>query len=157
VTVSERGEKPTAPIIGPVPWGEADSYWEATAAGELRLPRCRDTGRIIFPPTPTSPWGSHQAPEWIRVDGRGTIWSFIVAHPPLIGQFAELTPYVSAVVELDAAPGTRLVGAVVATAGAPIGSVPADQVQIGAPVDIDLSNPDDADYVVPRWVLVRST
>jgi uncharacterized OB-fold protein len=155
--MSEGAEKPVARIIAPIPWGESGPYWEATATGELRLPRCRDTGRFFFPPAPTSPWGDHRAPEWIRVGGRGTIWSFIVAHPPLIGQFAQLAPYVSAVVELDSAPGARLVGPVVAAAGAPIGSVPAEQVQIGARVDVDLGNPDHADLVVPRWVLVRST
>ena len=101
-------------------------------------------------------WGTHRAPEWVEVEGRGTIWSFMVGHPPLVGQFAELAPYVSAIVELDSAPGVRLVGAVVAAPGAPVGSVAADDVTIGAPVEIDLTPEAETAFVVPRWVLLRT-
>jgi hypothetical protein len=149
--------KTTASWIVPLPWGDADEFWHSTAEGVLRLPRCPDTGRFIFPPTHTSPWGSHRVPEWVPVEGRGTIWSFIVAHPPLVGQFAELAPYVSAVVELDDAPGARLVGLVVASPGAPAGSVSAAEVYIGAPVQIDLTSEEGEGPVVPRWVLLPGT
>jgi uncharacterized OB-fold protein len=144
---------PASMIIGPLPWGDADEFWAGTRAGELRVPRCPDTGRCFFPPAPTSPFGSHREPEWVTVGGHGTIWSFIVAHPPLVGQFAAAAPYVTAVVELGDVSDLRLVGAVVAHLGAPLGSVAAADVRVGAPVTVDLTNPEGLEYVVPRWVL----
>ena len=147
--------KSTGPAhqIVPLPWGDADEFWRATADGVLRLPRCPDTGRFFFPPAPTSPWGSHRPTEWVAVGGRGSIWSYIVVHPPLVGQFAEVAPYVTAVVELDDAPGARVVGPVVARPGAAVGSVAGDQVHIGARVTLDLTSDATEAPVVPRWVL----
>jgi hypothetical protein len=143
------------PQIVPLPWGDADEFWRSTADGVLRLPRCPDTGRFFFPPAPTSPWGSHRPAEWVPVSGDGTIWSYIVAHPPLVGQFAAVAPYVAAVVELDDAPGARVVGPVVAHPGATVGSVAADQVRIGARVTLDLTSDATGTPVVPRWVLSK--
>jgi hypothetical protein len=144
----------SAPRIIPLPWGDADEFWRATAEGVLRLPRCPDTGRFFLPPAPTSPWGSHRPPEWVPVAGPGEIWSYIVAYPPLVGQFAAVAPYVSAVVELDDAPGARVVGPVVAHPGAAVGSVAADLVHIGARVTLDLTGDSTGTPVVPRWVLL---
>lgn len=139
--------------LQPVAWGDGNEFWRGTAAGELRVQRCVDTGRLLFPPSPTSPWGSHRAPEWVAVSGRGTIWSFAVPHPPLIAQFADAAPYVTVVVALDEDPGCRLVGPLVASAGAPLGSVDAASVTIGQAVVVDLTPDGSSEFVVPRWVL----
>ena len=63
----------TAEPLLPVFSEEAAPFFEGCHAGELRIQRCRDTGRLIFPPRAVSPWGSHAEPEWTRVSGRGTI------------------------------------------------------------------------------------
>ena len=73
------------PVL-PVPEPEALPFFEAAARGELRVQRCVDTGRLIFPPRPMSPWGEHREPEWVTVSGRGNIWSFVVPHPPLLAK-----------------------------------------------------------------------
>ena len=143
---------PPSRPIAPIRWGDANKFWEGLGEGELRLPQCPDTGRLIFPPTPTSPWGQRRRPNWITVNARGTVWSFIVAHPPLVGAFADLAPYVSAVVELDEWPATRLPGAVVAAPGAPIGSVRGDDVRIGMPVALDFTTPTDGAPMILRWI-----
>ena len=151
--MSSSSPGPT-PRIVPLPWGDAAEFWRATVDGVLRLPRCPDTGRFLFPPGPISPWGSHRPTEWVAVDGHGTIWSYIVVHPPLIGQFAAVAPYVTAVVELHDAPGARVVGPVVAHPGAAVGSVAGDQVRIGARVTLDLTSEAAEGTIVPRWVLL---
>ena len=140
--------------LAPLPWGDGDEFWQGTAAGEVRVQRCVDTGRLIFPPTPTSPFGDHRPPEWVTVSGSGRIWSFVVPHPPLIAQFADAAPYVTAVVELDEDPRCRLLGPVVAAAGAPLGSVDGSSVTVGQPVLADLTAPPVNGYVVPRWIPV---
>jgi uncharacterized protein len=146
---------PQRPVtdLYPITTPEAQPFWDALAAGELRLQRCPDTGRLIFPPSPTSPFGRHLAPEWVVVSGRGRIWSFVVPHPPLMRQFADAAPYVSVLVELDEDPSIRLPGPLVAAPGAALGSVPAAQVAIGQAVVIDIPKPPDGSVSAPQWIL----
>jgi uncharacterized protein len=141
--------------LEPITTLDAQPFWEGVLAGELRLQQCPDTGRLIFPPTPTSPFGTHRPPLWTTVAGRGRIWSFIVPYPPLIGQFAEASPYVTVLVELDADPSVRLPGALVASPGAPIGSASPLTVAIGQPVAIDMPQPIDGRAGAPRWVPIQ--
>lgn len=139
-------------VLAPVPWGDAEPFWEAAARGELVVQRCLDTGRLLFPPTPLSPYGEHRPPEWVRVAGSGRIWSFIVPHPPLMAQFAELAPFPVAVIELDEDPRVRMVGPIVAAPGAPLDSVDPATLSIGRRVVVDLTGEGDQPRVVPRWV-----
>ena len=53
---------------------------------------------------------------WEPTSGRGTVWSFIVPHPPLLPAFAEFAPYNAIIVELDEDPTIRFVGNLVASA-----------------------------------------
>lgn len=142
----------TAVILRPVPWGDAAAFWEGVARGKLRVPRCPDTGRLFFPPTPVSPYGSHRPPDWVPVSGRGRIWSFIVPHPPLMAQFADLRPFPVAVVELDEDRRVRLVGPVVAAPGAHLDSLDPGTLSIGQRVVVDLPAVDGDEAVVPRWI-----
>ncbi len=65
---------PNDPVL-PVPEPEALPFFEATARGELRVQRCVDTGRLIFPPRPMSPWGERREPECECADPNGdTPW-----------------------------------------------------------------------------------
>jgi uncharacterized OB-fold protein len=135
------------------PIGEENAcFWEGARAGELRVQRCVDTGRLIFPPRLTSPWARRQPPEWTVVSGRGRIWSFVVPHPPLLPQFSELAPYNVILVELDEDPTVRLVGNLVPEAGAPINAIDPASIEIGAAVRV-VFEPIDSQIHLPRWVL----
>ena len=92
------------------------------------------------------------ASEWEALSGRGTIWSFVVPHPPLLPQFAELAPYNVIVVALDEDPTIRLVGNLVARAGGPIDEVDPAAIEIGAAVRVVFERVSDAIHL-PRWVL----
>ena len=131
---------------------DARPFWEAARKGELRVQRCADTGRLIFPPRPMSPWGQHREPIWTTVSGRGSIWSFVVPHPPLLPQFAVLEPYNVIVVALDEDPTLRMVGNLVARAGGPINEVDPRAIEIGAAVRVVFERVSDA-VAMPRWVL----
>lgn len=131
---------------------ETEPFFEGTRLGELRVQRCVDTGRLIFPPRATSPWGGHAAPDWVPVSGRGTIWSVVIPHPPLLPQFGDVAPYNVILVELDEDPTIRLVGNLVREAGAPLDSVPPHSVEIGARVRVVFDAVTDAIHL-PRWVL----
>ncbi len=84
------------------------------------------------------------------MSGQGRVWSYVVAHPPLLPDYAALAPYNVVLVELDEAPRIRLVGNLVAEPGAAIGSLPAERLRIGARVRVVF---DDG---LPRWVPERS-
>ncbi len=135
----------------PVVDADAAPFWEATRRGELCVQRCRDTGRLIFPPRTLSPWGSHAEPEWTTLSGRGTIWSFVVPHPPLLPPFSALAPYNVIVVALEEDPRVRLVGNLVAAPGGAINEVDAASLEIGAPVRVAFE-PISDQIALPRWV-----
>ena len=133
------------PVAGP--------FWAAAAAGELRLQACADCGRIRHPPRPMCPHCRSLDSTWEAMSGRGTIWSFVIAHPPLLKEYAEQAPYNVAVVTLDEDPALRMVGNVVRSADGPIGELGPDDLEIGAPVQVVFPEPVEG-VVLPRWAPV---
>ena len=89
------------------------------------------------------------------MSGRGTVWSFVVPHPPLLPAYSDQAPYNVVLVELDDDPTVRLVGNVVESANARLDSVDPDTITIGMPVRMVFPEPlDDGEgpVVLPRWV-----
>ena len=85
--------------------------------------------------------------------GRGTIWSFIVPHPPLLPAYAELAPYNAIVVALDEDPAIRFVGNLVARADGPINEIDPATIEIGEPVRVVFQLVEDV--TLPRWMRIR--
>jgi uncharacterized OB-fold protein len=143
----------TSMLLPPV---DADSrpFFDAAARGELWIPRCAATGRLVFPPRAFSPFAPGGALEWVRVSGRGAIWSFAVPHPPLLPWYAERAPYVVLAVALDEDPRVRLVGNLVAREGGAIGEADPRSVGIGARVRVCFERVSD-EVTLPRWRLAR--
>ena len=130
---------------------DSEPFWEGTRRGELRMQQCAETGRLIFPPRPMSPWGQHTAPTWTTVSGRGTIWSFAVPPPPLLPQFAELAPYNVILVALEEDPTIRMIGNLVAREGGPIDEIDPASIEIGTPVRAVFERVTE-EITMPRWV-----
>jgi len=139
-----------APLLPPINEENAP-FWEGCRAGELRVQRCRETGRLFFPPRCLSPWAPHAEPEWTPLSGRGAIWSFVVPHPPLLPAWAALAPYNVIVVALDEDPTLRLVGNLVARAGGAVNELDPAAIRIGAPVRVVFERLSDEIHL-PRWV-----
>ncbi len=137
------------PLLPPVD-EISEPFWEGARRGELRVQQCPQTGRLIFPPRPFSPW-SRSEPRWTAVSGRGTIWSFVVPHPPLLPQFAELAPYNVILVALDEDPHIRMVGNLVASEGGAIDEVDPGTLEIGTPVRVVFERLSDEIHL-PRWI-----
>ncbi|MEU3333658.1 Zn-ribbon domain-containing OB-fold protein [Streptomyces sp. NPDC002144] len=137
-------------MLTPVTDADGAPFWGYARQGELRVQACADCGEPRFPPRPCCPHCQSFAAEWHRMEGHGRIWSYVLPHPPLLPDYAEQAPYNVVVVELADAPRIRLVGNVVAEAGARLDSVAPERIRIGARVQVVFT--DDG---LPQWVLER--
>jgi len=80
-------------------WGRP--YWDAAHDGRLLIQRCETCGRHVFYPRLECPHcGSHPL-AWVEATGRGTIYSFSVVRSYAPSPFADLVPFVIAIVELE--------------------------------------------------------
>jgi uncharacterized OB-fold protein len=128
----------------------AAGFWEGTAAGELRVQACADCGAWAHPPRPMCPACRSVRRTWVVTSGRGRIWSFVVAHPPLLPAYSLLAPYNVVIVELEEDPLIRFVGNLVAGADGPINEIDPATIVIGQPVLVVFQAVDDV--VLPRWI-----
>ena len=87
---------------------------------------------------------------WVPVSGEATIWSWVVAHPPLLPAYAELAPYPVLTVELTDHPGLRMVGNLVETPDGPINAVDPASIEVGQKVRVVFAKIEDA--FIPRWI-----
>ena len=128
-------------------------FWEGTAAGELRMQACAKCGRLRFPPRPMCPHCRSTESEWKAMSGRGTIWSFVVPHPPLLPAYQALAPYNVVIVALDEDETLRLTGNVVDDPDGEINEIDPATITIGARVKVVFPPPLSDGTVLPRWSL----
>ena len=145
---------PLPELLLPPVDAESAPFWEGARQGELRLQQCPETGRLIFPPRARSPFAPHHTPRWTRVSGQGSIWSFVVPHPPLLPPFSELAPYNVVLVALEEDPCIRLIGNLLARPDGDIAEVDPAGIQIGEPVRVHFEPVSDAIHL-PRWLRVE--
>jgi hypothetical protein len=79
-------------------------FWSAAKEHRLVMQRCDGCATFRFPPElGCFECGSTEA-TWTPVSGRATLYTWTVAHPPLLPYFAERAPWPVAVVELEEGP-----------------------------------------------------
>jgi uncharacterized OB-fold protein len=117
-------------------------FWEACARRELRLQRCAACGRFRHPPLPGCPHCGSSASEWPLLSGRGRLFSFTIVHHPALPGLQGDVPYNVIVVELEDAPGARLISNLL--------DVPPSGVRIGLAVEVAWDEV-RADLVFPRF------
>jgi uncharacterized OB-fold protein len=91
-----------------VTWPATAEFWAGAAREELLIPRCDGCGRFRWYPKPECPACAAEPYSWVPVSGRGTLFSWVVVTHPFLPQFADLVPFVPALVALDEDPGVRL-------------------------------------------------
>jgi uncharacterized OB-fold protein len=109
-------------------------FWERARNDELVVQRCGSCRRLRFPPREACPSCRSFAYTWEPVSGRGHVWSFVIAHPPLLPAFERLAPYNVVVVTLVEDENVRLVGNLVGDDVGDIGAVDPSSLRIGEPV-----------------------
>lgn len=90
----------------PLPWPDAETapYWEAAKRRELMVQRCTACGTHRFYPRALCPACHADGVEWVKVSGRGSVYSFTVVHRAPSPAFAGKVPYALAIVALDEGP-----------------------------------------------------
>jgi len=109
----------------PEPDQSTEFYWQAAARSELQILRCRVCRFFIHQPREECPGcGSKElAPE--RVSGRGTIYSYTIAHH---GASGIAVPFALVLVELEEQKDLRVLANLV--------DQPLDQIRVGMPVAV---------------------
>ncbi|MGH7790243.1 MAG: Zn-ribbon domain-containing OB-fold protein [Candidatus Binatia bacterium] len=115
-------------IEKPLPRPSEDSapFWEAAFKGELRMQRCGDCGHVRFPPSLLCARCLSERAEWVKLSGRGTVFSWIIVHQSQHPAFNPDVPYNVSIIELEEGPRlhTNIVGC------------PNDKIHIGMPVEV---------------------
>lgn len=79
-------------------------FWEGLGQGELRLQRCRDCGHHRYPIAPVCPRCLSEESEWVRLSGRGKVFSYVIFHQVYQEAFRADAPYNVALIQLDEGP-----------------------------------------------------
>jgi hypothetical protein len=119
------------------PWTEP--FWQAARERRLTAAKCADCGHFRMPPTPFCPECQSQHTQWPDLPGTATVFSFAVCTRSPYPDVPDFV-YVPVVVDLDGAPGARLVTNLI--------DVNAEDVTIGMKVRVDW-NPIQDDWVLP--------
>src|SRR5262249_55863168 len=84
-------------------------FWEGCRPGQPLIQRCSGCGTFRHLPAPVCWQCRSFAHEWVRVSGRGKIFTHATVHRAFLPELASHVPYTVVVVALDDAPGVRLV------------------------------------------------
>lgn len=141
--------------LPPQPWPDADTkpFWDACAERRLVIQHCAGCGKWIWQPKPICARCHAVAPSWEEVGGDARVVSWTVVHPPVLPVWADRTPFVILLVELDGAPGARLIGQLVDGDGTLLQTDgTAEGISMGAPVKLRW-RVDEAGTTLPVWTL----
>ena len=128
-------------------------FWAGTARGELLVQACGDVRHAgACRRARCARAAGRLDVAWEPTSGRGTIWSFVVPHPPLLPAYAELAPYNVDRRRARRGPDDplRRQPASRAPDGA-INEIDPATIEIGEPVRVVFQQVDDV--TLPRWVL----
>ncbi len=126
----------------PLPDDATAPYWEAARRGELVVQRCNECSALRFPPQPLCAHCRSFNTGWLRVSGRGAVFSWVVCHPPVLPAFESQLPLLIVLVELEHDPALRLVGNLFDCAP--------DAVRIGLPVEVTFEAL-TPEITLPQW------
>lgn len=135
---------------------ELDADWvtfhQNAAEGRLVIQQCERCETFRWPPATACATCQGLVAAWIPVPARGTVWSYCVAHPPVVPYLADRVPATVALVSLDIDHRLRILGEVPTADGLEIGDTViatfrriTDEVGVPVwvrePVEIDGSHP----------------
>ena len=88
---------------------EFAAHFEHLAAARLCFPCCADCQRFHWYPMPLCPHCQSSRLSWQQVSGRGTLYSWTEIHHAFDVRYHGPLPYIVALIDVNDAPGVRLV------------------------------------------------
>lgn len=76
-------------------------FWDAAKHHELIAQKCKRCGHKVFQPNTVCTKCLSPDLEWMKLSGKGKVWSFVVFHQKYYPGFAKDIPYNVAVVETE--------------------------------------------------------
>lgn len=134
----------------PRPDDATEPYWQGCREHELRMQCCTPCARLRFPPRPMCPRCQSFESGWVRVSGRGTVYSWVVCHPPLLPAFEPKAPLLILLVELEEGENLRVVGNWMDEREDADARASGHGIEIGMPVEVAFERVSD-DVTLPQW------
>jgi uncharacterized OB-fold protein len=125
----------------PVVDSDSQPFWEGLTKNELMIQQCEDCKKHIFYPRFLCPNCFSEQVTWTKASGHGQIYSYTVVHRAF-GPFAEQTPYVVGIVELDE--GVRMMTRIIGDR---------EQIAIGKSVNVTFEQVDE-ELTLPYFKLI---
>lgn len=131
-----------AAISRPLPWGTPDNrrFWAFTKQHELRMQKCSECGHIRFPVGIICPKCYSEKYEWVKMSGKGTVYTFGITHYVYDKYFADKVPYVVAVIEVEEGP--HMMGNIT--------GFKLTDIKIGTPVELYFEDVNE-EFSFPTW------
>ncbi len=107
--------------IRPVPDLDSQQYWNGCKNRELLVRRCGSCNTYRIPPGPGCPECGSMKSDWIKIQGKGEIFTYTVVHRAKV-------PYNIIVVSLPEADGVHMLSSLVDCKN--------EDIHIGMPVEV---------------------
>ncbi|MBI2872803.1 MAG: Zn-ribbon domain-containing OB-fold protein [Chloroflexi bacterium] len=127
------------PVPRPLNPEHTKPFWDAAKRHELVLPRCTKCSRYHFYPREECPYCMTPTLEWVKVSGKGRLYTYNVVYQPQNRAFVSEVPYVYAVIQLEE--GVKMVSNIVGR--------PKEELKVDMPVEAVFED------VTPEWTLVK--
>ena len=120
---------------------EGKAFWEYSKQHELRMQKCPVCGHIRHPAGVLCPnCHTMKEAEWVKLSGKGKVYSFVVFRYVYNRAFAEDIPYVVAVIEL--AEGPRMMSNIV--------GIDSQDIKVGMEVEVVYDDITE-EYALPKF------
>ncbi|HEY2105209.1 MAG TPA: OB-fold domain-containing protein [Candidatus Binataceae bacterium] len=93
----------------PIPDFDAEEFWAGCNRGELMMQRCAACTKFRWLPRPMCPFCNSLDREWVKVSGRGKVYTYTVITHPVHPAAVSRVPYNVAQVRLEEDPDLILV------------------------------------------------
>lgn len=93
----------TQAVPKPLPVTDEDTqpFWDYCKQHELRVQKCLRCGELRYPPSPICPHCLGMQSEWVKISGKGKVFSYILVRRRYHPGFSSELPYVVAIIETD--------------------------------------------------------
>ena len=118
----------TANFPSPIPDFDAEEFWAGCNRGELLMQRCAECKKFRWLPRPMCSSCNSLAREWVKMSGRGKVYSWTIITHPVHPAAVSRVPYNVVQVQLDEDPELILVTNLIG-----IGN---EDIRIGMPVQV---------------------